>query len=151
MNIVGQFHNVETVGDLKKALAEYDDSAKLNIMFSPNGLLALSMKGSKWTEMYLRVRKVASSLGKSKPVQVVAGENFGEAREVVSEPAPEVMDALLLKEKLLYWSGQKDEKAMQGFMLAGYALELSKAEYAWIYDKLALDEFINPENQQSQN
>jgi hypothetical protein len=152
MNIVDQFHHVETVGDLKKALTEYDDSAKLDVMFSPNGLLALSLKGSKWIEMYLRVRKVETVVGKSKSVQIIAGENFADVEsKVVVEPASEVMDALLLKEKLLYWSGQKDDKAMQGFVLAGLTLEFSREEYAWIYKKLALDEFINPENGQFLN
>jgi hypothetical protein len=151
MNIVDQFHRVETVGDLKKALAEYDNSAKINALFSANGLGALSMKGSIWTPLYLRVRKVETSLGKSKPVHVVAGEVFQEGETKHVEPTLEQWKVLNLKDKLEFLAGRRDAKSMQGYMLGGGRIEVSKQEYGWILDKLSLDDFFNEDTHHSQN
>jgi hypothetical protein len=151
MNIVDQFHNVETVGDLKKALAEYDDSAKIHAMFSSNGLLDLSLKNSKWTELYLRVRKLASSLGNSRHVQIIAGEVFHEVKKKAFKPNLDEMAILYLRDKLLFLAGRKDAKSMQGYTVGGLPIEITEQEYGWIVDKLSLDDFFNQGTRCSHN
>jgi len=163
MNIVDQFHVVETVGDLKKAMAECDDIAKITASFSPNGLGAKLQKHAQWKELYLRVRKVATSLGKTKPVEIIAGEIFSELEEgpalsiedVHDEAAFEKLDLYFLKQRVMYHAGMLPESEIKRLetgmagSLGSWRWELDKSDWQAIYKLLAFEGDITPENSQN--